>query len=246
MNKIQPIIDELRSLERDYQANTDIQQQLGEKSLVLLVAPAAAGKSTLMNNLVASDDRFSRISGFTTREARPDDEAELYRYIQPDVASLKGILDQVRARELVQYAVHPTTGKIYGTELSDYPNEYNCKDVLGHAVQGFRSLSARSTYSFGLVCKPQQWINRLLDRYDSADPELKKRLAEARFNIEWSRDDSRTVLVENSNGDLDRASQEIIGRVTGTHTTTRNHQPRLNALAEAMLLESDRFYSTAA
>ena len=230
------LIAELQLLEKDYRPNNRITELLGTKCLVLVVGPAGTGKSTIMSELANRDSRFSRVGGPVTRPRRPDDEPGLYRYLPHTEQTLKRLLAKARASELVQYAVHPTTGRVYATELEDYAGEYNCKDVLGHAVSVFRNLPVKTSYTFSLVCEPKQWRRRLRNRYpDSTDPDLQKRVNEARLNLEWSLMDNETVWVRNNDGELDQAVTLIRDYTTGAAEPDSANQRQLRALAEQML-----------
>lgn len=233
---IKHYIDALQNLEQTYRPNSTVAAGLSMKKLALIVGPTAVGKSTLMNNIVQIDTRFARISGLTSRPARTEDEPGMYRYIQHDEPHLKEVLRKVEAGELVQYAIHPTTGYIYATETQDYPSIYNCADVLGHAVSAFRGLPSGGSYTYSIVCSPSNWQQRLYTRYPSPDdPDLTKRLAEATINLEWSLQDPKTVWIENSDNQLESASQAII-RLTTTNTKPDTKQQTiLRSKAQSMI-----------
>lgn len=228
--------DQLKDLEQNYKPNKTVASVLAGKHLVFIVGPAKVGKSTLMNELAKLDERFSRIGGFTTRHPRPDDEGYLYRYLPNNDDSLVQIIAQVKAGDLVQFAVHPTTGYIYATELGDYSGQYNCKDVLGHAMAGFRSLPSVASYTFSIVCEPKQWLERLHDSYeDIDDPDLRKRIDEAKINLTWSLQDEKTIWIDNSNGNLDAAADEIIKYCTNTALPNSKEQSKRRKTAKMML-----------
>lgn len=232
------IVSRLQSLEHSYQPNEAVLAQLATKQLVLLVSPAAVGKSTLMNRVVELDERFGRISGLTTRPAREEDEPGMYRYIPHGATGLSGLLHQVTEGELVQYAIHPTTGHIYATELQDYPKQYNMKDVLGHAIAGFRVLPTAGSQTFGIVCEPSEWQERLTKRYPGNNSlDYLKRMQEARMNLEWSLQDSQTTWVANRTNRLDEAAQKIIEYSTEHRRPTNNEQSHLHTIAKDMLIQ---------
>lgn len=229
-------LEQLKKLEKNFIPNSAVASVLGGKYLVFVVGPAKVGKSTLMNELALQDKRFSRIGGFTTRGPRPDDEASLYRYLPNNEASIVQILAQVKAGELVQYAIHPTTGNVYATELSDYGGQYNCKDVLGHAMAGFRALSSAGSYTFSIICEPKQWLERLYGSYNNkADPDLQKRIAEAKINLQWSLQDDKTIWIDNSNGHLADATIEVLKYCTTTTLPDPAEQTKRRKTAQSML-----------
>lgn len=235
------ISQRVRCLERaepSYHPNAAVAEELSKKSLVLVVGPTSVGKSTLMNTIVQLDPRFARISGFTSREPRPDDEPALYRYVPHYYQNLVRICKQVENGELVQYAVHPTTGNIYATEIKDYKGQYNCKDVLGHAVAGFRALPCATSYTFGIVCDPAEWHARLHARFTNPDdPDRKKRLIEAKINLEWSLQDTNIIWIDNSNGQLANAAKAITDIVRDGKHPDPSAQITLRTKAEQMLTQ---------
>lgn len=239
-------IAELKKLEKNYEPNHIAAKALRSKNLVFFVGPARVGKSTLMNELVGLDERFARIGGFTTRDPRPDDEPELYRYLPYNDESFVQILAQVNVGTLVQYAVHPTTGNVYATELSDYAGQFNCKDVLGHAMVGFRALPCATSYTFSIVCEPAQWLKRLTDSYkDESDPDLHKRIAEAKINLQWSLQDTETIWIDNSDGNLAKAAKEILKITTGAAEPSKNQQSQRRNTAKLMLKKLQGFMNLA-
>jgi guanylate kinase len=214
---------------------------LGEKTLVLLVAPSAAGKSTVMNRLVKTDGRFVRVSGFTSRIPREDDETDLYRYIAHDAGGLQDLLEESLKGDVVQCARHLGTGFFYGTSIHDYGGEYNCKDVLSGYVDGFRALPVKNTHTFSLVCDPNHWIGRLVERYDDVtDPDLQYRLAEAEESLEWSLNDSQTIFIRNNDGEATQAAQSVTAYATEAKRPIKGEQNQLREVARAMAHETHR------
>ena len=53
-------------------------ENLQDKKLVMLVAPSAMGKSTIVHEVLACDARFGRVRSFTTRPPRADDAPEQF------------------------------------------------------------------------------------------------------------------------------------------------------------------------
>ena len=233
---MQDYIQKLKSLESSYVPNSAIESSLRSKNLVIFVGPAKVGKSSLMNKITEKYADFSRISGFTTRDPRSDDEPNMYRYFANSSESFGQLLQKAKAGELVQFALHPTTGNVYGTELVDYHGTYNCKDVLGHAVTSFRALPCAANYTFSIVCEPDQWLKRLSSSYDDeSDEDLKKRIAEAKINLIWSLQDENTIWVDNSDGQLGSAEKLIHIYCKHEILPDKNTQKQLKNKAHKML-----------
>ena len=126
--------------EKNYQPNGEIAAKLAEKTLVMFVGPVAVGKSFLMNHVAEVAGDFSRVPVFTTRKPREDDEPGMFRYLPHDDAHVSELLNKIESREVVQYAIHPTSGRIYGSEISDHPNTYNMLAMLSGGVEHQRHL----------------------------------------------------------------------------------------------------------
>ncbi len=182
---------------------------LQDKTLVMIVGPSAIGKSTLMNEVVRKRADFGRVSGFTTRAPRPNDEAGMYRYFSKEEA-----IQKIEKNELVQYAVFPTTGHIYGSEARDYPAHYNLLDTLANVVDELRELPFENTITISLTARPDQWRNWFLSRYPQANEEAEKRLKEAKLSIEWSLQDPETYWLENAPDQVAQTAKKLIDIVT--------------------------------
>jgi len=181
-------------------------ESLQDKTLVMLVGPSAVGKSTLMNVVVKQSDSFKRVSGFTTRAPRTNDEPGLYRYVTSEEAK-----ERIRDNRLVQYAVHPSTGVIYGTEPSDYPGKYNLLDTLSSVVLELRTLPFQTSITISLTAPAEQWRTQFLTRYPTQSEDALKRLAEAKLSIEWSlAQTDNHVWLNNPRGKLQHTAQRLI------------------------------------
>lgn len=184
---------------------------LSEKTLVMIVGPTAVGKSSLMNEVVTLDADFARVSGFTTREPRSNDEPGLYRYLTNAAAR-----QLIEHGEVVQFAIHPTTGDMYGTQPQDYPRQFNLLDTLSTVVAGMQALPFKNTVTISLTTDPSAWRNWLLTRYPEAGEERTKRLQEAVQSIEWSlAQTSQHFWLVNHPNDLHKTASELIAVVRG-------------------------------
>jgi len=198
-----------------YMPNAEVAAKLQEKNLVMFVGPAAVGKSYLMNRVVERDVDFGRASVFTTREARRDDEPGMFRIIPHDDANLTSLLDKIQKGEVVQYAVHPTSGRVYGTEPGDYPKSFNTLATLSGVVDHLRQLPFQTTHVIGLAVEPAIWLRRFYDRPMSAE-ERSKRLREASVSLEWLLDPAHIpeiTWVNNTSEDESTAVQSVINAV---------------------------------
>jgi hypothetical protein len=180
--------------EKEYRPKEEVTSVLREKSMVMFVGPAATGKTYIMNKLAELDPRFQRVPVFTTREARPDDDPGMFRFVPHEDNYIAAILDNIDARDIVQYAIHPTSGRIYGSEMHDYPGEYNMLAMLSGAVKQMEQLPFRQTYIIGLVTPGELWKSRFIKRYPVASEEKEKRRKEAIGSLEWLLDNNSRVI----------------------------------------------------
>ncbi len=206
-------LERARAAEKDYQPNDAVASQLAEKTLVMFVAPVAVGKSFLMNRTVETDGDFSRVPVFTTRDPREDVAPGLVRCFPHDVGHVSALLDIIENGEIVQYAVHPTSGRIYGSEITDYPNEYNMLATLSGGVEQLRKLPFKGTSTLGIAVRPDIWLQRLDKRYPEASSERTKRLAEAALSLDWLLADQDATIIDNTASDPNAAVQSIISAV---------------------------------
>jgi len=185
-------------------------ETLGSKTLVMLIAPTASGKSTIMNDAVTLDDNFSRVSGFTTRAPRANDEPDLYRYVtKKDVTTIEN------EGRLISKAVFPTTGIIYGTEAIDYNSRYCLLDTLANSVDYYRSLPFERTIAISLTSPLERWKMWFDERYPDLNDDAKKRLREAVMSISWSLTQRRDHYWLVNDGTPDEVAKRLIEIVHG-------------------------------
>jgi ribonuclease HI len=209
-------LDQARLHENDYRPNDEICRQIGDKVLIMVVAPAAVGKTTVMDRAVQLNDEFARVPIFSTREPRPDDEPGMFRLSPHEDNHVAQLLDKFETRQVVQYAIHPTQGTIYGTEARDYPARYNLLATLSTVVDGLRKLPFEQTHTIGLITDSAHWQKWFNDRYPANHPERGKRAREAVQSLEWLLSDQETLWLYNRPDELDETAQDLIDIVQGT------------------------------
>jgi guanylate kinase len=209
-------LNEVAQRQVAYVPNAMVAAQLQEKNLVMFVGPASVGKSYLMNHVMERDIDFGRVSVFTTREARSDDEPGMFRYIPHDDSNISQLLDKIQAGEVVQYAVHPTSGRVYGSEISDYARAFNMLPTLSGIVHSLRRLPFQTTHVIGIAVDPDIWLRRFYERYPEPSSERTKRLEEAAVSLQWLLDPAHMqeiTWVDNSSSDESGAVQSVINAV---------------------------------
>ena len=209
-------LEAAQTSERSYKPSREVASALGEKSLVMLVGPAAIGKSYIMNKMIELDPDFARVPVFTTREARADDDPGMFRCYPHTDEGLQGPLELIESHAAVQYAIHPTQGTIYGTELGDYPAHYNLLATLSKSVDTLEQLPFESTHVVGLTTSSVNWRTWFEERFPFGHPEREKRLAEAEQSLIWLLEndmENRIIWINNKIGHPEAAAKNIIKAV---------------------------------
>lgn len=210
----------------EYAARDDVVAMLHDKTLVMVVGPTAMGKSTVMNEATKLDAEFARVSGVTTRAPRPNDEPGLYRYLSQAEADRL-----IAARELVQYAIFPTTGMLYGTEPRDFPGRFNLLDTLYNAVEPAMKLPFNRHVVVSLTAPAEAWQEWLSYRYPSRTDEYYKRLQEAKQSLEWSLAQSANHhWLVNQPDQLQETARQLIAVARGERTAQETPSEARNLL----------------
>lgn len=230
-------LEAARELQSRYQPNDEVCSLLRDKTLVMCVGPTAVGKSFIMNKAVELDDEFQRVSVFTTREPREDDEPGMFQPLMHDDENVWALLDQMERGELVNFAIHPNTGRIYGTTPEDYSGKYNLLATLSGAVTQLRALPFASTHVIGLASR--DWAQWIMRRYSEDSNERKKRLREAVGSLEWLLKAPEVIWLENPSGEGTKTARQLIDIVK----YNKAGDPSAREIAEQMLTAAKEMIS---
>ncbi|MAU33969.1 hypothetical protein CL689_00310 [Candidatus Saccharibacteria bacterium] len=187
---------------------------LGDITLLGIVGPTAAGKSTLMRRVIALDPDIHPYESSTTRPRSPRDGTD-YRTDVP----LKEFYDAVKDESLINYFVHPN-GHVYGTFLDGVKPPVTIGAI---ATDTLLQLSDAGFYDCRIAYTAmdgQTYADRLglsnPERFDSRlrQPDILPRLQEglsslafARMNLDqqWL----SAIQLSNEPGSLDRSAADI-------------------------------------
>ena len=210
-------LEQAKALENNYQPLPEVADQLADKTLIMIVAPACMGKSALIETAAKTNPDFGVVPVFTTRDSRPDDDRAAFRFVPHSDESIAQLLAKIENREVIQYVIHPTLGRIYGTELSDYQKPYNLLATVSTVAQHLRSLPFGRTLVICIVTEPETWKRWLLARYPEPSEERTKRIAEAVQSLEWSlaQPESDVLWLNNRDGELAVTTERLIGQARG-------------------------------
>lgn len=208
------------ALHQELQAHADfpedIHATLAQKALLMVVGPAAIGKTHVMQRVAALDERFGLASSLTNRPRRTDDPDGLFRhyYERTDSDTLK-LLDKFYTGQLVNFHIHPTELTFYGNEVTDFPYQENMLATLTGAIDNLKARGFGRTAVIGLISSPGDWLGHFNTRYRPRDPSRIKRLEEGRRSINDLLARSDTNWIINRDGHANDAAQDIIHTAEG-------------------------------
>lgn len=217
--ELQARFDAAAARQNDYQPSESVRRIIKNKTLVMIVAPAAMGKSFVISHALAADPRFAQTVSFTTRDPRAGDEGNM-RTIPRDEQHIGALMEMIEAGQVVNYAIFPTTGMLYGTDLMSYSGEINLMPALANSVRGLRQIGFGRTLTVGLVTAPQTWRHWFDMRFPEPTAEKTARLKEALLSIAWSLEDNDIQWLINREDDANSTTQDLISLVNGKHIDT--------------------------
>ncbi len=212
MNELDNITNLIDKKAETYIPTEEVRAKLAEVTLVPLIGPVAVGKTTTMNFIEANYPSFGQCHGFTTRDLRPGEEPDTYRFLPHNHQTLENILYNMRRGELVQVAVHPTTRKIYGSNLEDYNKPFIMLDALATSIEDIERVGFGAVKPIVLITSTHDWQERLNQRmFNGGKKELADRLAEAMISLEWSLAQGSDIpWVVNADNHINNAAEEVV------------------------------------
>ncbi len=210
------LLDTLAAKQDEYLPNETVQQTIRDKTVVMLVGPSCAGKSLARDRIVAMDPKnFGIVNSFTSRAPRRDDTEETRSYVPHTNEGIADVHDRIQRGEVVQYAVHPTTSRLYGTLPTGYPAKYNLLDTVWNAAASIRQLPFEATPFVGIVSEPDPWMEWFSKRFSNDSPERPSRLLEAAQSLSWLLSQPDTIWAVNEPADRTAAARTIIDITLG-------------------------------
>ena len=223
-------IDRLKLLETGYTPSLESVQSIESKRLLAFIGAFAAGKTTLMSKISETDERFSEVISFTTRPSRG--EGDHYRFIDNTPEHIEQITTRAVMGDLINFAVHPTTHHVYGTEPNDYKTEF-C--MLATTANSFEASTGKlpflSVDPVTIVANPDIWRDRISARSASGD-EYRARIREAKQSLEWCLDLSEIHYIDNSSPNIAATASMFVRDVKSSESQQSKQARRV---AERML-----------
>ena len=203
----------LPDLVKGYPISSRLQQRLGEVTLLMIIGPSGAGKTTIMKEL-----GYPYVASDTTRSKRIEETDGLDYTFRTDYYKLAS---EVQHNEFVQVAaVHD---HFYGTRTAVYPESgIATMAVATKAVNTFRALPFAKTISAFLMPKTYETLLDRMGSHGLSDTDRTTRLAEARGSIETSLKDFKETKLTHFilNDSLELALQQIRALTTEDFTDT--------------------------
>ncbi len=202
-------LQSVREKQDAYIPNEKVGATLASKELVMIIGPAAVGKSFLIDELTKRHEDFSKVKSFATRPPRPDDTPETMMTIEPSDDSLTKILDRIDSGDVVNYSVHPTTNALYGTFTDSFPSTFNLLPTLASSTTALEAAPFREHHLIGLVASVGSWDTWFEKRMFTDNKDRHARLLEAASSLDWLLTQSDVTLVVNQKGQLDRTIADM-------------------------------------
>lgn len=207
-----------------YRPAMDVLDRLADVDFVAVVAPTAAGKTSLIKAAINKEPVLHKVLNNTSRAPRPGEHKGVdFRFLPK-----QAMLDRISKGEYVQVA--PTVfGDIYATAPEDYATDgVAVLEVLAAAVPVFRSLPFRSMRTIYIAPPGWEEWQRRVKAHGFTSEQLDKRMAEAKKSLKFALDDKQTGFIVND--DLDQAARDFatlaLGKTWPTNLRAAQSQAR--------------------
>lgn len=185
--------------------------------LFVLSAPSGTGKDTVITALKQRGMDFYVVASVTTRAPRPgESEGNPYYFVSQETFD-----HMVAHNELLEHAnVH---GNWYGQPLQQIKDNLQAgRDVLLKIdVQGAATVRKKlpgAIFIFLVPGSAEELVQRLTNRQTETEQQLQRRLEDAR--MELAQRDHYDYIIENRQGQLDRAVEHLRAIMLAEHCRT--------------------------
>lgn len=218
----QAVIDRVRQLQADYTANPQVIAQLSHLSLIAVVGPTGAGKSTVVRS-----SGLPFVIGDTTRAPR---EGEIQGRDYNFRTDLNNLLSEIERGEFVQFVVQRET-EVYGTKASSYPASGVCAmSILASVLPVFRNLGFASVVPVYIVPPSHsEWMRRISAHRDR---DLEARLLEAKDSLQAALTDPTYVFILNDDLNSAIAALQQVARGSVNQTASARARAQASTLYE--------------
>jgi guanylate kinase len=202
--------------------------------LIIVSAPSGAGKTTVVEQVIASTKGVERSRSFTSRQARPG-EIDGVDYTFVSRARFEAM---IAGSQLLEWA--EIVGNLYGTGVLETERAIaaGVQLVLVIDVQGARQVRQKGLDPLSIFLMPpsaQALETRLRGRKQNTEDDIRRRLAAAREEIQAFPEYDYVVV----NDDLARCVDEVRGILLADRARVQFCRQRAEAIAATFELTDD-------
>lgn len=215
----------------NYKVPSKAVELIRNTQIVFLVGVTAAGKDTIIGELLKSGD-YHNIVSHTTRKPRYnhgilEQDGLDYHFITPEEAS-----QMLTNQEFIEAKIF--SGNIYGTSIAEIQtakdkSEIAITDLEVQGIAEYRSVSDTVVPIFLLPPNFKIWQERLVKRYGGEfdQDEMRKRMETARIELQEALDKDYYEFVVND--DLGKSIHIVNEIAHGNLSSEKNEQARIIA-----------------
>lgn len=216
-------------------------RMLGNVSLIALIGPTAAGKSTLVQKVTELDPEITPMISTMTRAARPNESP----YNRPDTP-MTTFKEAVENRSVVHYFPSPT-GEIYGTFPDGFTAPITIGEIASSTLDQINNIGLRELWPIYTLMSGSTYATRIrLDRIQ--DPSMKGRIQEGLSSLDFAEDNHdhswlQFIELDNQEGSLESSAGAVIN-IARQHTyplvTPRRRIELINEMRAVLRAAQDR------
>ncbi|MCD6454311.1 MAG: guanylate kinase [Candidatus Aminicenantes bacterium] len=192
--------------------------------LIVVSGPSGVGKSTVVREVMKRLDGLSFSISHTTRKPRGKEQHGREYYF----VSREEFEDMIEKEEFIEWA--EVYGNLYGTSKRELERRVKEGDVLLDIdVQGAMSIKRLFPDSIRILLFPpsmEELSNRLRNRKDTTDLEIKKRLKVAEWEISMYREFTHVVI----NDELEKAVDGVTAIIKGERLRTERMMNKIKEM----------------
>lgn len=228
----------------NYKIASEAKELLTKMNLVLLSGPSAAGRNTIIEQLVKKGD-YKYIVSDTTRKPRINNGIKEKNGITYWFRSEEELLDDlVKGNFLEAELIHKQ--QVSGISMRELRLAYQSNKIALSEVEigGFNNILKISPTAKGILVLPPNfavWIERLLKRNKMSPKEIKNRLETARLIFKAALNNSGRKIYIIINDDLERAVQLVDNIAHGGDRQEDVSPTKADQLAAQLLMETEQF-----
>ncbi len=195
---------ELRALTNNYKPGPETVEALRDITLIALVGPTAAGKTTLIKYLIDNDPSIHRVVSDTSRPPRPDET----QGVDFNFRTKEEMLTDIQKGVYVQ-AVYSFSESFYGTRADSYGKSGSAVIAIrASVVPIFRSLPFKGVKVVCVVPPDFESWQQRMQSHHFKQVDIAERMREAKESLSFAYNDPEAQLLMNE--DLQFASQMFL------------------------------------